>query len=119
MLFPNELWSMILGHNYEAFCVEVSITQPWTSWKSWNENRLITETIVGHLLRKIDVNDNSIYYGWAPLMCAYQPSVVQLLIENGANVSATSHGGWTPLICALSKLMITPSIMVGPLSYVH
>ncbi len=130
MLLPNELWSMILGHNYHQFCVEVSHVIPWIYWKSY-VNELITESIIGHLLRKVDINaiifrrtplllackylpsavqllighgaDVNAAYGWTPLMtaCHYQPSIVPLLIEHGANVNVAAYYGWTPLILAL------------------
>ena len=63
---------------------------PLIEWESY-KNELITESIIGYLSRKIDVN-NACH--WAPLLfaCLYQPSVVQLLIENGANVNAIDRG---------------------------
>ena len=112
MLFPNELWSMILDHNYHQFCVEVSYVLSWLDVRSY-KNNLIIESIIGHLLRKINVKttDESKFiphhmHGGTPLMyaCRCQSSVVQLLIENGAHVNAVSEGiyntGWTAFMYA-------------------
>ena len=139
LLFPTELWKMILSVNYDMFCVNVSRTLPWNCIDSYL-SPLIKESILGHLILKSNINsvDNeglSVLHlacgsQWSndisdqqryalikrlidranigalchehttPLHFACtvdQPTVVQLLIDCGADINAIDNDGWTPL----------------------
>ncbi len=108
-VFPNEIWALILNINYDRFCIECAHQLPWHYHsESYKRNGpYMRESILGHLLLGKDVNSSKRLGGvtYTPLMCAcsckrVDVSVVQFLIDNGANVNAFDVDGWTPLIIA-------------------
>ena len=103
MRFPNEIWSLILNINYEAFCIKCAHQLPWNDSESYKRNSpYMRDSILGHLLLGHDVNEvihNRRLFledGWGRgcttlfIACKYQPSAVGILIDNGADVNFNS-----------------------------
>ena len=79
-LLPREIWGMILNINYQRFCIRVARVLPLNLDESWKDP-FIKESVIGNIsLQKITEE----IIGFA---CHYQPSIVELLIDNGSNVN--------------------------------